>query len=325
MTQIHPPGTSNLSGTDAGKQVGPLDELRDNIAQVFFGPTEAIDRILICLLARGHVLIEDIPGVGKTLLATAIARSIDASFSRVQLTPDMLPSDVLGVSVYSADSEQFIFKPGPINTNILLADEINRTSPRTQSALLEAMSEGRISVDGNTIVLPAPFMVIATQNPQSFEGTFPLPENQLDRFLMRISIGYPSAEAEVQLLESRPLTTRLPELKAVMSAADLAGLQDKADAVEMAPEIRQYIIALAHATRAHNELRLGLSPRGALALASAARATALAASREYCVPEDILAQFAAVAAHRVLPEPGVTRTDLANLLVEIAESVPAPR
>lgn len=304
---------------------GPLGTLRDNIARVFFGPTEAIDQILICLLARGHVLIEDIPGVGKTLLATAIARSIDASFARIQLTPDMLPSDVLGVSVYSAELQRFEFKPGPINTNILLADEINRTSPRTQSALLEAMSEGRISIDGSTITLPAPFMVIATQNPQSFEGTFPLPENQLDRFLMRIRVGYPSADAEAQLLESRPLTAILPDLSAVMTGDELARLQTEADDVRMDPEIRHYIIALAHATRNSSELRLGLSPRGSLALASTARATAMASGRAYCVPEDILAQFTAVCAHRVLPAPGVSREEFGSLLMEIAESVPAPR
>ncbi|MCB9838843.1 MAG: MoxR family ATPase [Phycisphaeraceae bacterium] len=304
-----------------------LDRLHANIGAVFLGNPGAIDRVMTCLLARGHVLIEDVPGVGKTILATALARSIDCRFARAQLTPDLLPTDLLGVSIYNQQSGQFDFKPGPIFTNIFLADEINRASPRTQSALLEAMSEGAVSTDGITRRLDQPFMVVATQNPHEFEGTFPLPENQLDRFLMRIHLGYPSPEAEARVLDLRPATGRLHEMSPVINAAEVLELQQRTDGVRIEQSLVDYIVTLATSTRQHDDLRIGVSPRGALALAQAARATAVLSGRDYCVPEDITTNILPVCAHRV-----VTKSHLYNgegataerVLEEVVERVAVP-
>ncbi|MFG0275244.1 MAG: AAA family ATPase [Phycisphaerales bacterium] len=279
----------------------PIDNLRGNIRKVFFGDPEAVDRAITCLLARGHLLIEDVPGVGKTMLATAIARSVDCSFSRIQLTPDLLPADVLGVSIFRRDPGEFSFQPGPIFANVVLADEINRASPRTQSAMLEAMNEATVSIDGTVHRLDQPFIVIATQNPFEFEGTHPLPENQLDRFLMRLELGYPTAEAEARMLEERPATTSLQTLDPVMDKAGLIELQQQAERVKMDQSLLDYIVQLATATREHEALRVGVSPRGALALAQASRATALVRERDYCVPEDITDNVVPVCAHRVVP------------------------
>ncbi len=283
--------------------------LRENIARVFLGHPSAVDRVVTCLLARGHILIEDVPGVGKTVLATALARSIDCAFSRIQLTPDLLPSDILGVTVLhrgpATGTTSFEFKEGPIFSNIVLADEINRTPPRTQTALLEAMGEGAVSMDGRTHRLARPFMVIATQNPFDFEGTYPLPENQLDRFLMRISVGYPTPADEAQVLVRRPADTALPELAPVMHARDVVELQERVDAVRMEQALVEYIIEIARATRERDDLALGLSPRGSLALAQAARATAVLHDREYVVPRDIVGNVIAVCAHRVIPAGGM--------------------
>ena len=278
----------------------PIARLRQNIARVFLGNPEAVDRIVCGLLARGHVLMEDVPGVGKTVLATAVAKSIDCSFSRVQLTPDMLPSDVLGVSVLDRASNEFVFKKGPIFANIVLADEINRTTPRTQTALLEAMNEGTVSMDGRVYRLDQPFMVIATQNPYEFEGTYLLPENQLDRFLMRTRIGYPSPEDEARVLDIRPAMHALPQLEPVLHKDDVIALQRQVDEVRMDRSLLDYIVALATATRRHEELQVGVSPRGALALAQAARATAVMNGRDYVIPEDVLSNVIAVCAHRVI-------------------------
>lgn len=277
-----------------------IERLKSNMSRVFFGDQEAIERAICCFLARGHLLIEDVPGVGKTLLAMSLARSLDCAFQRIQLTPDLLPSDVLGVSVYNRESGEFEFKKGPIFTNILLADEINRTSPRTQSALLEAMNEGTVSIDGVVHRLERPFSVIATQNPHEHEGAYPLPESQLDRFLMRISLGYPDASDEARVLQLRPATSTLPELLPVLSHDEVLELQAKVDDVELDSSLAEYIITIAHATREEEELSIGVSPRGTLALAQAARATAVMAGRDYCVPDDIISNVIAVCAHRVL-------------------------
>jgi len=305
----------------------PIDKLRKNISKVFFGDPEAVERVITCLLARGHLLIEDVPGVGKTMLATAIARSVDCSFSRIQLTPDLLPADVLGVSVYRRESGEFKFQPGPIFANVVLADEINRASPRTQSAMLEAMNEGTVSIDGQVHRLDPPFIVIATQNPFEFEGTHPLPENQLDRFLMRIGLGYPSPEAEARMLEERPASTTLQSLEPVMDKVGLLELQNTVERVRMEQALLDYIVQLATATREHEALRVGVSPRGALALAQASRATALVRDRDYCVPEDITDNVVSVCAHRVVPRSrlGEHALDAAvQALGDAMQRVPSP-
>ena len=304
-----------------------LQRLRANISSVFLGNEAVVDRLLTCLLARGHALIEDVPGVGKTVLATSLARSIDASFSRLQFTPDMLPADVLGVSVFNRDTSEFTFKPGPIFANVVLADEINRAAPRTQSALLEAMNESTVTMDGITHGLPDPFMVIATQNPYEFHGTYPLPENQLDRFLMLIELGYPDAETEARVLSTRPATNALGELEAVIHADDVLALQERVQRVTIAEPLTDYIVALARATREHSEVRLGLSTRGSLALAAAARATALLDGRDYCTPEDVLCNVRSVVAHRVvLNHQSASQTDgtLRAVFDELTRSVPSP-
>lgn len=303
-----------------------LERLRVNIQRVYIGNNQAVDRLMVCLLARGHVLIEDVPGVGKTVLATALARSIDCQFSRIQLTPDLLPSDVLGVSIYDRATGDFNFKRGPIFANIVLADEINRTTPRTQSALLESMNEGTVSIDGRVIALEPPFMVIATQNPYEFEGTYLLPENQLDRFLMQIHLGYPSAADEARVIESRPSESTLHALGAVLTRAEVLHLQSQADEVKLDRALVDYIIAIAAATRRHEELQVGLSPRATLALSHAARATALLAGRDYCIPEDIYANAEAVGGHRVVPRAAISNDSGAGrrILSSVLRTVPSP-
>jgi len=302
-------------------------KLRENIARVFLGRTELIDRVVCCLLARGHLLIEDVPGVGKTVLATAIARSVDCSFSRIQLTPDMLPADVLGVSVLDRESSEFVFKRGPIFANVVLADEINRTTPRTQSALLEAMSESSVSMDGRRHALPEPFMLVATQNPFEFEGTYPLPENQLDRFLMRTPLGYPSPEDEARVLELRPATHVLDDLRPVIGRDELIALQRRVDDARVDRSLLDYIVSFAAATRTHDALQVGLSPRGSLSLAQAARATAVCDGRDYVIPEDITANIPSVVPHRVVTRTHFGRSspdEIERLLDEIVETVASP-
>ena len=277
-----------------------LSALRENVESVLLGKPLAVRQALVALLAGGHVLLEDVPGVGKTVLARAIARSLGGTFNRIQLTPDMLPTDILGVSVYQGQTGQFVFKPGPIFAHILLADEINRTTPRTQSALLEAMNEAQVSMDGHTHRLGPPFMVIATQNPSQFEGTYFLPENQLDRFMMRIRIGYPDRQTELDILARQPSRRRLEELAPVMTIEHLLELQRQVAAVRVDTEIFDYIVSLAQATRQQDELAVGLSPRGSLALAQAARASALMDGRDYVVPDDIKGLAMPVIAHRLV-------------------------
>lgn len=306
----------------------PLDRLRTNIKTVFLGPERAVDLLLIGLLARGHVLIEDVPGVGKTVLARSLAKSIDCRFSRIQLTPDLLPGDVLGVSIFNQTSQSFDFKPGPIFANIVLADEINRTTPRTQSALLEAMAEETVSVENQTLPLKRPFMVVATQNPFEFEGTYHLPENQLDRFVVRIAVGYPSRTAEYQILTTQPGRFTLDNLQAVMTADDVIEMQNAVPNVKMDAAIVDYILDLVDQTRHDEALHLGVSPRGALALTQASQASAVLAGRDYVTPDDVKGLFIPVCAHRVISKTYLHNGDVnatGRVLQSILDRVASPR
>ncbi|MCH2147856.1 MAG: MoxR family ATPase [Phycisphaerales bacterium] len=304
-----------------------LQQLRQNITSVYMGNTNAVDRLLICLLARGHLLIEDVPGVGKTVLAGALARSLDGAFSRIQCTPDLLPSDITGVTIYDRDQQEFQFKPGPIFNNIVVADEINRTTPRTQSALLEAMNEDTVSLDGTTHELPRPFMVIATQNPYEFEGTYTLPENQLDRFLMRFGLGYPAPSDEARIVQHQPARTTLRSLEPVMDIETIIELQARVDAVKIDPALVEYILQLASATREHDDLLVGISPRGSIAMAQAARATAVLDDRDYCVPEDIVSNVLQVCAHRVISKSAMhdgDTTTTRRIMQQVLETIQSP-
>jgi MoxR-like ATPase len=305
-----------------------IDRLRDNIRTVFLGHSRAVDLLLVGLLARGHVLIEDVPGVGKTVLAKSLARSIDCKFTRIQLTPDLLPSDVLGVSIFNSQTQTFDFKPGPVFANIVLADEINRTTPRTQSALLEAMSEEQVSVENQTLALERPFMVVATQNPFEFEGTYYLPENQLDRFILRISVGYPERTAEHRILTTQPSRNALDQLSPVMKAADVVALQDIVPNVKLDPAIVDYILDLVEATRHDEQLHLGVSPRGALALTQAVQASAILNGRDYATPDDVKGLFIPVCAHRVVSKTYLHNGDAnatARVLQSVLDQVSAPK
>jgi MoxR-like ATPase len=278
-----------------------LGKLIDNVERVIKGKHDAVRLAVVCLLARGHLLIEDVPGVGKTTLASALARSIGATFQRVQFTSDLLPSDLLGVTIFERDSQQFVFKEGPIFHQLVLADEINRTTPRTQSALLEAMNEGQVSVDHHTYPLPRPFMVLATQNPKEYHGTFPLPESQLDRFLMRIAIGYPDAAAERYIVTSR---TRPEDLSPVIDASELASAQDAVERVRVDASLVDYVLEVVGATRKSPAVVVGASPRAAQALYRAAQALALLEGLDYVLPRHVKALAVPVLAHRLQLEGG---------------------
>ena len=297
------------------------------VGQALVGKPEVVRLAVIGLLARGHLLIEDVPGVGKTTLAAALARAIGVGFQRIQFTSDMLPSDILGVSVYQPDRGDFVFKPGPLFTNIVLADEINRTTPKTQSSLLEAMNEAQVSLDHSTYPLPRPFMVLATQNPREHEGTYPLPESQLDRFLLRIRIGYPGATDEKSVLRgagSPVLETLVP----VLQAEDVMALQEEADRVRADESVLDYIMGLVAATRTSPLLSLGVSPRGSLALLRAARAQALADGRDYLVPDDVKSLAVPALAHRVRVKGRGAQgggMDAEAVLRSIVQDVPVPR
>jgi MoxR-like ATPase len=300
--------------------------LVDNIGRAIQGKAEAIDLVLLGLIAEGHVLVEDVPGVGKTTLAKALATSIDAPFGRVQFTPDLLPTDVVGVTVWNRQAERFEFRQGPIFAGIVLADEINRASPKTQSALLEAMAERQVTVDGTTHLLAAPFLVIATQNPIEHEGTYPLPESQLDRFLLRISMGYPSRDAELQILETHGDGDLVDALQPVVTAAQVNGLVAAARTVHLAPPLQGYLVDLAHASRRHPHLAVGMSPRATLALQRVARARAATRGRTFVVPDDIKALAGPVLGHRMMrsPEAQVSQVSTLDVIADLLDTVPQP-
>jgi MoxR-like ATPase len=281
-------------------QMTSLRQLEDAIEISIRGKAEAVRMALVCLLARGHLLIEDVPGVGKTTLAQAVARAVDGKFHRLQFTSDMLPSDVLGVTVYNNHTEEFEFKPGPVFTNFLLADEINRATPKTQSALLEAMNEQQVSVEGRTLPLPEPFMVIATQNPASHQGTYPLPESQLDRFLMRLRVGYPDARSEREIIR-QPQALHGESTPCVLNREQLAELQELVKQVSVDEAIVDYLLAIVERTRKHEHLALGVSPRGSQALFRAVQAHALLDGRAYALPDDVKILAPKVLGHRVMP------------------------
>ena len=281
----------------------PLDVLRkieENVQRVFLGKPGVVRRSLIGLLAEGHLLIEDVPGVGKTTLARALARSVDVSFQRIQFTPDLLPSDVTGVSIYDSAQKEFTFQPGPVFAHVVLADEINRTTPRTQSALLEAMSDRQVTVDGRTHPLPEPFLVLATQNPHEFEGTYPLPESQLDRFLMRIRIGYLTRDEERRVLKSRGGSDPLETLEPAVGAEEVLAAQAAVREVRVDDALYDYVLAIVGETRTSRELEIGASPRAALHLSRAARALAFLEGREYVIPDDVKRLAVSVLAHRLV-------------------------
>ena len=297
-----------------------------NIGRVIQGKPEVIELVLLCLVSEGHLLIEDVPGVGKTSLAKTLAASIDGTFGRLQFTPDLLPTDVVGLTVWNRNTSGFEFRPGPVFANVVLADEINRASPKTQSALLESMAETQVTVDGSTYPLASPFMVIATQNPIEHEGTYPLPESQLDRFLMRVSVGYPSAESELEILDTHGDHDVFDDISAVLTAADVQAMADAVKRVYVAPAIKAYLVDLANASRRHPQLALGMSPRATLALQRVARARAAADGRAYVVPDDLKAMAEPVLAHRLLvtPEAQMQGTSAGDALVEVLRSVPIP-
>jgi MoxR-like ATPase len=305
-----------------------FDQLVGNVARVIHGKDEVLRAALTCVIAEGHLLIEDVPGVGKTSLARAIAASISLTWNRIQFTPDLLPSDVTGVSVFNQSTSTFAFRPGPIFANIVLGDEINRASPKTQSALLEVMEERTVTTDATGYQVPRPFVVIATQNPIDMEGTYTLPEAQLDRFLMRLSIGYPGPEAEAQVLRTEKDRPTVDDLTPVMTGDDLLVMIDFVKrAVEVAPALEHYIVALCAQTRQVPEVRLGVSPRGSLALLRASRVMAAAAGRPYVTPDDVKAVAQATLAHRVIlkPEAEVQGRTANDVIARAVQAVPVPR
>ncbi len=296
----------------------------DNVERAIFGKHHEVSLALVALLCRGHILVEDVPGTGKTVLSKALARSLGCSFRRIQFTPDLLPSDVTGVSIYNQRTQGFEFRPGPVMSQIVLADEINRATPKTQSALLEAMDEQQVTVDGTTYPLPDPFLVLATQNPIEYEGTFPLPEAQLDRFFIRLQLGYPKEREEVAILDAQRLHHPLDDLGQVLSADDLLDAQVRVRDIHLAESVKTYVVNVVTATRSHPDVYLGASPRGSLALARAAQAYAAINGRDYVTPDDVKALAGPALAHRLILQPQARLKDLAatTVIAEVLASVP---
>jgi MoxR-like ATPase len=316
--------------TETMKELQPIAEfarrIRENIETVFLGKTAVLDMLITAFLARGHVLLEDVPGTGKTILARAFAASLNLSFARIQCTPDLLPADILGVSVWR-QGEEFVYRPGPLVNQFVLVDEINRATPRTQSALLEAMAEGQISIDGKRYALPEPFFVLATENPVEFEGTFPLPEAQKDRFLLSLGIGYPDPESESLILESqRRLSHPVTDIKPVAQAEEIAPLQDEVTRIHVDPVVKDYLLSLVAATRKEPHLRIGISPRGSLALYRSAQAYAALQNRNYVTPEDVKKMAGSVFQQRfLLSSEAIVRGVLPERIIQsILDSTPIP-
>lgn len=306
-----------------------IEALQASVEEVIKGKSEVVERSIVALLARGHLLIEDVPGVGKTTLAHTLARSFDCTFQRIQFTSDLLPSDLIGVAIFNQSRHQFEFRKGPLFANVVLADEINRTTPKTQSALLEAMSEGKVTIEDKTYNLPQPFVVIATQNPIEHHGTYPLPESQLDRFLMRIRMGYPAGEDEKKIVRSQITYDMAEQLASVVSAEEILEAQELVESVEVTELLLEYVMTLVQATRNTEFLSLGISPRGAMALYRAAQALALLRGRSYCVPDDVKQLVVSVFSHRVIVSPKYSsplpRSQQAESIIEeLMEEVEVP-
>ena len=322
-----PLDSKQMDDRAAATFAGAFARIVDNMATVVQGKREVLSDALVCLIAGGHLLVEDVPGVGKTTVAKALAASFGAPLGRIQFTPDLLPADVTGVSVWNRATSNFEFRPGPIFAGLVLADEINRASPKTQSALLEAMAEQQVTIDATTHRLPEPFMVIATQNPIEQEGTYPLPESQLDRFEMKISMGYPSREAELSILDTHAVSGVVDQLGAVANVDDIVRLSRLAARVELSPALRHYLVDLAGASRRHPSIQLGMSPRATLSLQRVARVRAAADGRSFVLPDDIKAVAPAVIAHRLVlqPEAVLSGTSPAQLINDIQAAVATPR
>ncbi|MBW8827460.1 MAG: MoxR family ATPase [Acidobacteria bacterium] len=313
-------------GEGAASFAEVFEAIAVNVAQVLQGKTDVIELALICMVAEGHLLIEDVPGVGKTSLAKALAASLDCRWGRIQFTPDLLPSDVIGVTIWNRGTNEFEFRPGVVFANMVLGDEINRASPKTQSALLEAMEERQVTVDGSTHVLDVPFMVMATQNPVEHEGTYPLPDSQLDRFMMRISVGYPARDAEIQILDTHGGASVVDDLLSVATTKDVVAMTLAARQVHVAPALRGYLVDLAETSRRHPALAIGMSPRATLALQKAARARALVYGRDYVVPDDFKHLARPVLAHRLVatPEAVLQGVDTTEVVDDVLRHVPVP-
>jgi MoxR-like ATPase len=313
-------------GVEAAQTHALAERIVSNLRQVIHAPDETLEFTVLCLLSEGHLIIEDFPGVGKTTLAKALARSVDCSFSRLQFTPDLLPSDVTGVNVFNQRSNEFEFRPGPVFANILLVDEINRASPKTQAALLECMQERQVTIDGVSYGLAPPFMVMATQNPIEYEGTYPLPEAELDRFQMRIAIGYPPLADEAKMLTENAAETPLERLEPVASAQDVLGAIEDAKQVYVEESLNRYVVAILRHTRSDNRLYLGASPRAGLSLLRVAKARALVAGRDYVQPDDVKLVAPTVLGHRLIlaPEARSAGTDAEELVRDVIERTPVP-